>query len=266
MAAPTTRARHSLWHTIAVYLVVYHTGIGIIAYGIFAYLFTYLLLAKPQCRTKGCLAVQPPYDPSSPPTTPTSPTWQQQQMPTLPGVPGGQQKTGLWQRYRGASRTVQVLIAAGAALTLLVCSCCSCGVFVSALNGGKSTAASTATSGSGQTAQQGSTGVATASRVAPTATPEPTSTAQPTATPKPVAKPTCILGAVNCNPWGYNFTHGHLIYSPNPDICSYISCIQSFWNGTGYVIECHDGNFSKSGGHTGSCSRHNGDWRPLYAP
>jgi hypothetical protein len=43
-------------------------------------------------------------------------------------------------------------------------------------------------------------------------------------------------------------------------------CIKTFWNGSGYVMECHDGMYSKSGGRSGSCSYHGGNWRPLYAP
>jgi hypothetical protein len=55
-----------------------------------------------------------------------------------------------------------------------------------------------------------------------TATPRPTATATsipiPTDTPVP-APPTCIPGAVNCNPWGYNFTPGNLIYNVPAMFC-----------------------------------------------
>jgi hypothetical protein len=53
------------------------------------------------------------------------------------------------------------------------------------------------------------------------------------------------------------------------DTCDYFSCIPSFWQNTnGYVEECQDGEFSHSGGRSGSCScsYHGGTWRPLYAP
>jgi hypothetical protein len=110
--------------------------------------------------------------------------------------------------------------------------------------------------------------------LAPTATPSPTATPKPkpTATPKPKPtatpkpKPTCIPGAVNCNPWGYNFSHGSYIYNPPGAFCSYFACIANFWNGKGYVMQCQDGMYSKSGGRSGSCSYHGGNRRPLLKP
>jgi hypothetical protein len=83
-------------------------------------------------------------------------------------------------------------------------------------------------------------------------------------TPKP--KPTCIPGAVNCNPWGYNFTHGSHIYNPAGAFCSYFACIANFWNGRGYVMQCQDDEYSKSGGISGSCSHHGGNRRALLKP
>ncbi|MEO6889764.1 MAG: hypothetical protein ABI456_10725, partial [Ktedonobacteraceae bacterium] len=99
----------------------------------------------------------------------------------------------------------------------------------------------------------------------PTAVPtrKPTPHVQPTARPQPTKKPSCQ--AVNGNPWCYSFTAGSLIYSPPSAFCSYFSCIPTFWNGRGYVIECQDGDYSKSGGIRGSCSHHGGDQRALYA-
>ncbi len=110
----------------------------------------------------------------------------------------------------------------------------------------------------------------------PTATPTPKPTATPTLkpTPRPASKPTpkptqppkpTTCPGVNCNPWGYNFSPGDLIYSPNPDFCAYFSCINNFWNGRGYVNECNDGMYSKSGGIRGDCSHHHGEMRPLYS-
>jgi hypothetical protein len=71
---------------------------------------------------------------------------------------------------------------------------------------------------------------------------------------------------VNFNPWGYNFTSGHYIYSAPSGFSDYFACIGNFWNGNGYVMECEDGMYSKSGGIRGSCSYHGGNWRPLLAP
>jgi PASTA domain len=69
------------------------------------------------------------------------------------------------------------------------------------------------------------------------------------------------------NPWCYSVNSGgSVIYSPPFDLCSWINCIPSFWSSTnGYVIQCADGEFSHSGGVSGSCSSHGGNSRPLYA-
>ncbi|EFH87202.1 hypothetical protein Krac_8530 [Ktedonobacter racemifer DSM 44963] len=92
----------------------------------------------------------------------------------------------------------------------------------------------------------------------PTPTPQPP---PPTPTPQPAAPAT----GVNGNPWGYNFNPGNVIYSPPGAFCSYFSCISSFWSGGGYVMECNDGMYGKSGGISGSCSHHGGNMRPLYS-
>jgi hypothetical protein len=110
----------------------------------------------------------------------------------------------------------------------------------------------------------------------PTATPTPKPTPKPTVlavkpTPKPTQKPLptptpkphCV--AVNNNPWCYNFSPGGYIYSPPSAFCSYFGCIGNFWNGHGFVNECNDGMYSKSGGVRGDCSYHGGEMRPLYS-
>ncbi len=122
----------------------------------------------------------------------------------------------------------------------------------------------------------------------PTETPAPTPTVTPTPMPvptqapvqqqqsvqqqkpsqqpmqQPASSPATSTG-VNGNPWGYDFNPGNLIYSPPSAFCSYFNCIASFWKGSGYVIECNDATYSKSGGRSGSCSHHGGDWRALYS-
>ncbi len=86
----------------------------------------------------------------------------------------------------------------------------------------------------------------------------------PTATLIPTATSTGC-GAPQ-NPWGYDFCPGGTrIYSPPSDFCSYFACIGNFWNGRGYVIQCRDGMFGKSGGIQGSCSYHGGNRRPLLS-
>jgi hypothetical protein len=90
-------------------------------------------------------------------------------------------------------------------------------------------------------------------------TPKPAATAPP---PAPTQAPANLCGAPP-NPWGYNFCTGSTIAAPPSSFCSYFDCIASFWNGTGYVEECQDGTYSKSGGHQGSCSHHGGNLRAL---
>jgi hypothetical protein len=84
--------------------------------------------------------------------------------------------------------------------------------------------------------------------------------APPTA-PAPQQKPTC--GAPP-NPFGYNFCGtGGYVYSPAAGVCTYFQCIANFTNGHGYLVECIDGKYSKSGGVSGACSRHGGESRPV---
>ncbi len=97
----------------------------------------------------------------------------------------------------------------------------------------------------------------------PTPKPQPTHQATPKPTPKPTQPPACQ--AVNNNPWCYNFSPGNLIINPPGNFCSYFNCIASFWNGSGFVNECQDGSYSLSGGHSGDCSHHGGELRPLYS-
>lgn len=104
----------------------------------------------------------------------------------------------------------------------------------------------------------------------PTATPTPTPTRTPVsraaprpATPPPAPTTRDLCGAPS-NPWGYNLCGGATISNPPGSFCTYFSCIANFWKGRGYVIECADGMYSKSGGIRGSCSYHGGDLRTLY--
>jgi hypothetical protein len=189
------------------------------------------------------------------------------------GSQTAQQSRTIRSRFREMPRIAQVLIAVGAALSLMVCSCCSCSGLVGALGNMSPTVQATATPGrtnaGSVTYKPGATATTTQMPPSPTAQPTATATATPmpqppTATPKP--RPSCLPGAVNCNPWGYNFTSGHYISSVPSGFCTYFACINNFYNGRGYVMECHDGMYSKSGGISGSCSHHGGNWRPLLAP
>jgi hypothetical protein len=85
----------------------------------------------------------------------------------------------------------------------------------------------------------------------------------PTTPPASHAPDTC--GAPS-NPYGYNFCgNGGYVTSPPSDICSYFSCIDNFWNGRGYMVECRDGTYSMSGGIRGACSYHRGEEQPVYS-
>ena len=47
-------------------------------------------------------------------------------------------------------------------------------------------------------------------------------------------------------------------YEAPPDFCQVNSCIPNFPNGTGYPVQCADGEWSQSGGRQGACSWHGG--------
>jgi hypothetical protein len=48
------------------------------------------------------------------------------------------------------------------------------------------------------------------------------------------------------------------------DFCSSHSCIDSFDDGTGYIVQCADGEWSHSGGRPGACSDHGGETDKTY--
>lgn len=167
----------------------------------------------------------------------------------------------------------------GVLLLVLLVAICSGGVNAAgAFLGSSSATPTTAHTAGNRSSNSGlAAGTATATDTptpAPTDTPTPSPTPRPTATSTPVpptatpiSQPTCIPNAVNCNPWGYNFSCCNHIYSPPSNFCDYFNCIPSFWQHTnGYVEECKDGEYSHSGGVQGSCSYHGGNWRPLLRP
>ena len=80
----------------------------------------------------------------------------------------------------------------------------------------------------------------------------------PTSTPCP---------GVNCNPWGYNFVAGKLIYNPPAGFCNYFACVPNFnqFHHMGYVVECNDGMYSQFLGRRATCILHGGMLRSLYA-
>jgi len=80
------------------------------------------------------------------------------------------------------------------------------------------------------------------------------------------ASPSASTCGAPTNPYGYNFCGvGTFVTRPPADICTYFkSCIKNFWNGRGYMVECGDGTYSKSGGIEDACSYHGGETRPVY--
>jgi hypothetical protein len=48
------------------------------------------------------------------------------------------------------------------------------------------------------------------------------------------------------------------------DFCTTHTCIPSFSQGTGYIVQCADGEWSHSGGVQGACSGHGGETSRTY--
>ena len=202
-------------------------------------------------------SAQSPYAPPPPPLKP------------LPH----QRLMNAWRRYRSMRTWAQLGI--GCLTVFLLCGTCSCMATIAAPGSSQVASSPTATSVVlGNTAQAALTPTFTPTvkpatpTPLPSPTPVPTTLAQkptPVPTRLPAPTPTPHPVGVNGNPWGYDFSPGNLIYSPPSNFCSYFACIASFWNGSGYVEECQDGMYSKSGGRSGSCSHHGGDLRPLYS-
>jgi hypothetical protein len=142
---------------------------------------------------------------------------------------------------------------------------------LASISGGASPKPATS-SAAATTARTASAAVATSASVAPPPPPRttaattraaapPAPSTQPPTTPAPQA-PTC--GAPQ-NPFGYNFCgDGGYVNDPDSDVCSYFDCIENFWHGRGYMVECNDGMYSMSGGIRGACSDHGGEDRPVY--
>ncbi len=99
---------------------------------------------------------------------------------------------------------------------------------------------------------------------APVRTAAPVPTAPPTA--QRTVQPTPNLCGAPKNPYGYNFCKGSLIYSPLPGFCTYFNCVSNFSSGTGAVVRCTDGTYSKTGGNPQACLGHFAAGSFLYQP
>jgi hypothetical protein len=245
------------------------------------------LMGRPQATPQSFYPqTQPPqYPPYAAPTVANIPVSQPHYQPPIPQPGQFQQiastntaqpppignKPAIVQWYKTRTPGIKVSLGCGTLIAvLLFFSCIS-----SAIGSSNLASQPTPTPTAGQAAVISSP-VATqqlSPTSQPTATPTPKPTARPTQDIKPTptprkATPTPCPG-INCNPWGYNFSPGRLIYTPPSNFCSYFNCITSFWGaddpGDGYIVQCQDGTFSQSGGERGACSSHGGVLRPLYA-
>ena len=185
-------------------------------------------------------------------------------------------KRGMWGWYQTKSRKTKVGIGCGTLIALIV----FFSLIGTAIGSTNTTTPPTPTPTNKQAAvvvtpTEAATQQATNPTVTITVKPQPTTTpkSQPTvqSTPRPTPHPSTSTPCpgINCNPWGYNFSPGNLIYYPPNGFCNVFTCITSFYSsddpGDGYIVQCSDGTFSQSGGERGACSSHGGVSRPLYA-
>ena len=75
-----------------------------------------------------------------------------------------------------------------------------------------------------------------------------------------------IPGPVNGNPWGYNFGCCKKIFTPPSDFCTWFTCVTTFYNGEGFVVQCDDLQYSLTGGTHQVCAAHDGYKRTLLDP
>lgn len=52
---------------------------------------------------------------------------------------------------------------------------------------------------------------------------------------------------------------GSFSHATDSEFCSSHECIENFPNGSGYIVQCTDGEWSHSGGRSGACSDHGGE-------
>jgi hypothetical protein len=211
---------------------------------------------------------------SQPPDFPTEPPYHPQELEavTPPQQPPqtSQGRQTLAQRIEGLTLAQTLALGIGVGCSVLLVACLTCSALGLALGRSNPTQGSGSAIAAIPTATDDAT--ATAEPAATIGTrPTATTHAQPTNTPRSHATNTPCPSP--CNPWGYNFnaTGGRKITNPPPAFCSYFACIGSppsyttFWIGQGYVVECHDTQFSKTGGTSNSCLGHGGILHTLYS-
>ncbi|NYF57160.1 hypothetical protein [Micromonospora purpureochromogenes] len=113
--------------------------------------------------------------------------------------------------------------------------------------------------GSGPVTSPGPTDGASPTR--PSGRPSASSTSPSTGSPSPTSVDRCGAPA---NPYGYNYCGGSYIDDPAADVCDWFDCVDTFWNGKGYLVQCEDGLVSMTGVPGGPCADHGGTRRPGY--
>jgi hypothetical protein len=99
----------------------------------------------------------------------------------------------------------------------------------------------------------------------PRAEPTAKDAAKPAKKPHPTPRAPETHKGIFGNPWGYDFRSGDRISDPPSNFCDYFDCAAGFWGGTeGFVVQCHDGAFSRGGGRTDACGDNHGVRRTLY--
>jgi hypothetical protein len=206
------------------------------------------------------------------PQQPSTPRW------PLPGQAAQRASSAwssFWKSFGGWKPQSKIALGIGVGCSFILATCVVCSSLTVALGAALPPVPTSRSTDPTATTQQqvsvpGNPTATTATQTTATATASPspsatTAKATPTKAPTKPPAPTKTPCASPCNPWGYNFMPGNYITNPPSTFCSYFACIQTFWDGKGYVMECQDAKFSKSGGIQGSCSQHGGNWRPLYS-
>lgn len=102
-------------------------------------------------------------------------------------------------------------------------------------------------------------------RAAATPPPKPRRTrATPTTGPArvpPVAERRC---GAPVNPFGYDFCGGQRIHRPARAVCDWFDCVNGFWSGKGWLVQCRDGTVSLTGGQRDACTDHQGFRRTVW--
>ncbi|MFJ8577195.1 hypothetical protein [Micromonospora sp. NPDC093277] len=88
-----------------------------------------------------------------------------------------------------------------------------------------------------------------------------TPTVGPSRTARPVVDRRCGAPA---NPYGYDFCGGQRIRRPARGVCDWFDCVQGFWSGKGWLVQCRDGTVSLTGGERDACAGHRGFRRTIW--